>query len=153
MALHVGVKSRSEVGATLVEFALVAPLFLVLFVSVFAVSVLAFNWTGLQYSAHRSARWASLGKQLNDTDGVPLSRVASIRQYFLNESRAIGIALKPEQIRICTSAPLENCASEDAGESGSAFAVSAIQEFSLLGISSVNNIKLLVIARGRNESF
>jgi TadE-like protein len=92
------VRNASTAGASAVEFALVAPMFFLLFFAVFDFSRLFFVQMTLQNAVREAGRYAVTGNHLPDPQhpGQNLSRVNSIIQVA--QQAAMGISISGIQV-------------------------------------------------------
>lgn len=80
---------RSRVGQSLVEFALVAPLFFLLVFGITDFGRLFFTQETLQYAVREAGRFAVTGRHLTASGGADVDRVTSIKQTA--QKAAIGM--------------------------------------------------------------
>jgi hypothetical protein len=90
-------RSRNNKGTTLVEFALVAPLFILL-----TFGIIDFGWYffvehTLQYATREGMRLALVGRKLMDQNGNPMSREASIMKTIKDNA---SMAVDPSHLSI-----------------------------------------------------
>ncbi len=88
---------RNGKGATIVEFALVFPLLLLLMFGVMDFGFYFFVQHSLQFATREGVRLALVGRTINDSSGNPMSRVASIIQTI--QSKA-SVAVKPADVSV-----------------------------------------------------
>ena len=88
---------RGGKGATIVEFAVVFPLFLLLMFGVMDFGFYFFVQHSLQFATREGARLALVGGTINDTSGNPLSREASIVRTIQNKA---SVAVKGSDVTI-----------------------------------------------------
>jgi Flp pilus assembly protein TadG len=86
---NLGKAFRSRSGQSLVEFALVAPLFFLLVFGITDFGRLFFTQETLQFALREAGRYAVTGQHMSDAQGNALSRVASIKT--IAQQKAIGI--------------------------------------------------------------
>jgi Flp pilus assembly protein TadG len=86
---NLGKTLRSRSGQSLVEFALVAPLFFLLVFGITDFGRLFFTQETLQFALREAGRYAVTGQHMSDAQGNALSRVASIKS--IAQQKAIGI--------------------------------------------------------------
>lgn len=86
-------------GSSLVEFALVAPLLLLLFFSMFEFGRLFFTRLTVRHAVIEATRFAVTGSIASDPEtGDPLDRVRSIQQTL--QTRAMGLPIALDDIEI-----------------------------------------------------
>lgn len=79
-------------GTTLVEFALVVPFILMLFMGITEFGRFYFTRLTLQHAVREAARFAITGNTLPDPDtGDPMSRVESIRHVILEKAASLDL--------------------------------------------------------------
>jgi Flp pilus assembly protein TadG len=79
-------------GSTLVEFALVVPMIIVLFMGITEFGRFYFTRITLQHAVREAARFAVTGGTLPDPDtGDPMTRVESIRHVILEEAANLDL--------------------------------------------------------------
>src|SRR5580704_3239666 len=83
---------RSRSGQSMVEFALVAPLFFLLVFGITDFSRLFFTEETLQYAVREAGRYAVTGQHATDSNGNTMSRVASIQQIIQKKSLGMNIS-------------------------------------------------------------
>jgi Flp pilus assembly protein TadG len=88
---------RNGKGATIVEFALVFPLLLLLVFGVMDFGFYFFVQHSLQFATREGVRLALVGRTINDASGNQLSRVASIVQMIRNKA---SVAVKPADVSV-----------------------------------------------------
>jgi Flp pilus assembly protein TadG len=88
---------RSGKGATIVEFALVFPLLLLLIFGAMDFGFYFFVQHSLQFATREGVRLALVGRTINDASGNPMSRVASIVQTI--QSKA-AVAVRPADVSV-----------------------------------------------------
>jgi hypothetical protein len=71
-------RARNDRGTTIVEFALVLPIFFLLVLGIFDFGRYFFVDHTLQYATREGMRLALVGRKLNDQQGHPMTREASI---------------------------------------------------------------------------
>jgi Flp pilus assembly protein TadG len=81
---------RGHRGVTIVEFALVLPLLLVLIFSIIDFGLYFFVEHTLQFATREGVRLALVGRTLDDPNGNPLSREASIIK-MINDHAALAV--------------------------------------------------------------
>lgn len=83
---------RDSRGSTLVEFSLVAPIVIFLFMGIFEFGRFFYVRLTLQHAVREAARFAVTGATLEDPDtGQPLSRAESIRQVILAKAATLDL--------------------------------------------------------------
>ena len=92
-----GKRAKCTRGATIVEFALVLVMFLMLLVGTIEFGRYFFVQHTLQFATREGTRLALVGGTLNNPQGVPLSREASIVTTIQNSAR---LAVNPAQLSI-----------------------------------------------------
>ena len=100
-ATNLGRALRSRSGQSLVEFALVAPLFFLLVFGITDFGRLFFAQETLQFALREAGRYAVTGQHMANPDpkvGGNLSRVASIRA--IAQQNAIGLITDPNNIKV-----------------------------------------------------
>jgi Flp pilus assembly protein TadG len=90
-------KMRDSKGATIVEFALVLPIFALLLFSTIEFGNYFFVQHTLQFATREGTRLALVGGTLNDPKGNPMSRQASIIQTIKDHA---SIAVNPDALQI-----------------------------------------------------
>jgi Flp pilus assembly protein TadG len=88
---------RRGKGSTIVEFALVLPLLLLLIFGVMDFGFYFFVQHSLQFATREGVRLALVGRTINDSSGNPMTRVASIIQTI--QSKA-SVAVKPADVSV-----------------------------------------------------
>lgn len=83
-------------GQSLVEFALVAPIFFLLVMGIFDFGRLFFTQMTLQNALRQAGRFAVTGNHLTDSQGQTLSRIDSILQTA--QKSAVGLPVSNVQI-------------------------------------------------------
>lgn len=89
---------RGRRGQSLVEFALVAPLFFLLVFAITDFGRLFFTQTTLQHALREAGRYAVTGQHQPKTGGGTYSRVESIRN--IAQKYAVGLLANPSDIQI-----------------------------------------------------
>jgi Flp pilus assembly protein TadG len=84
-------------GSTIVEFALVFPLFAMLLFGIMEFGWYFFVQHTLQYATREGTRLALVGATLTDPHGNPMTRAASIVETIQNDA---SLAVNPSQIAI-----------------------------------------------------
>ena len=84
-------------GATIVEFAIVLPVFMLLLLGIIDFGRYFFVQHTLQYATREGTRLALVGGTLNDPQGNALSRAGSIVKMIRDNA---GLALDPQQVTI-----------------------------------------------------
>lgn len=155
---------RDTRGATLVEFAIVGPLFLVLLIVTIDLLRISYSALTLQYVTARVAREVAVGpsKRPRQVDGNPLPGYETQGSWLITDmtglANALNISLRPDHITICSFANLvsgDTCSPDDADHSGQIIAIRVLMpaESFLVG-PMINlftrrryNITSLVVAR------
>jgi hypothetical protein len=130
-----------ERGQALVEFALIAPLFLLLVVGIIQFGIGLNYWLDLNRIANQGARWAAVDKYPN-CNGDPASATCSsptLVEYL--ESEPVSGGLKPDAT-ICFEVPASPAV---AGTVGQPVTVKVESDFTFLPILDLGTIRL----RGR----
>lgn len=84
-------RSSSD-GSTLVEFSLLAPIVIFLFMGVFEFGRFFYTRLTLQHAVREAARFAITGSTMEDpVTGDPMSRAQSIRQVILEEAATLHL--------------------------------------------------------------
>jgi hypothetical protein len=78
--LRYGLNGRTDRGNTAVEFALTLPIFIILFIGIIEFGWYFFVQHTLEYATREGMRFALVGRTLNDPNGNPMTRKASIIQ-------------------------------------------------------------------------
>ncbi len=89
--------ARNGRGAGIIEFAFVLPILLLLVLSIFDFGLYFFAQHTLQFATREGARLALVGRVLNDEDGNPLSREASIVKTVRD---CAALAINPGRLQI-----------------------------------------------------
>lgn len=90
-------RNRDARGATIVEFALVFPLLLLLIFMVIDLGFYFFVQHTVQYATREGVRLALVGRTINDAQGNPMSREASIVATIREKA---AVAVNPGQLSI-----------------------------------------------------
>jgi Flp pilus assembly protein TadG len=151
---------RGTRGFTIVEFALVLPLFLILLAAIIDFGILFFVQHTLQFATREGARLALVGRTVNDASGNPMSREASIVQTIKVNA---AIAVNPSQLQISFypinadySDPAGWQGRQDAGAPGKYMRVKTRYDFPVPLVSTfVPQVQLTLTAQStyRNERF
>jgi Flp pilus assembly protein TadG len=88
---------RSGKGSTIVEFALIFPLLLLLMFGVMDFGFYFFVQHSLQFATREGVRLALVGRTINDNAGNPMSRVASIVQTIKTKA---AVAVRPADVSV-----------------------------------------------------
>lgn len=139
--------SRSDSGQALVEFALVVPILMFLFFSIYEIGHYYSVRLSLRHGVREAARFAVTGNVLPDSTGHAMSRKASIERVI--QKSAPQLAIGPEHIMLDP---------EDGGGPGEVVEVSVLYEyrFTLPGVSAFfpgRRLPLRVTAVMKNENF
>jgi Flp pilus assembly protein TadG len=92
---------RMRRGQSLVEFALVAPLFFMLVFGITDFGRLFFTKATLQHAVREAGRFAVTGRHLTDSGGNTMSRVESIRKIAMQQ--AAGLLVNPSDIQVTST--------------------------------------------------
>lgn len=84
-------KSLSELGQSTVEFALVAPVIILLFMGIFEFGRFYYARLTLQHAVHEATRFAVTGATIDDGQGNPLSRAESIKGVIMQQATALDL--------------------------------------------------------------
>jgi Flp pilus assembly protein TadG len=90
-------RARNDRGTTIVEFALVLPIFLLFVLGIFDFGRYFFVDHTLQYATREGMRFALVGRTLTDGNGNPMSREASIIQTIKDNA---SLAVDPSKLSI-----------------------------------------------------
>lgn len=93
-----GFYRRKRKGQSLVEFAMVAPIFFVFLFAILDFGRLFFTQMTMQHALREAGRFAVTGRHLPDGNGGRLSRVDSIIQ--IAQKHAVGLPLDAGDIQI-----------------------------------------------------
>ena len=88
---------RNGRGVTIVEFAMVFPLLLLLIFGVMDFGFYYFVQHSLQFATREGVRLALVGGTINDGSGNPMSREASIIQTIRSKA---SVAVKPAEVSV-----------------------------------------------------
>jgi Flp pilus assembly protein TadG len=125
---NLGLALRSRSGQSLVEFALVAPLFFLLVFGITDFGRLFFTQETLQFALREAGRYAVTGQHMPDVvHGGNLSRVESIKQVAMQ--KAIGIITDESTIHV--SSP-QGGLSTPAGGPGDTVVISLTTDLKLI---------------------
>jgi Flp pilus assembly protein TadG len=89
--------SHDARGATIVEFAMVFPLLLLLMFMTIDFGFYFFCQHAVQYATREGVRLALVGRTINDASGNPMTREASIIQTIRDKA---AVAVKPADLSI-----------------------------------------------------
>lgn len=136
-----------ERGQALVEFALIAPLFLMLVVGIIQFGIGLNYWLDLNRIANQGARWAAVDKypNCNGTVGSPGCGVPdsatnpNLKRYL--ESEPVSGGLQPTA-SICFEVPAAPAAPTLAGTVGQPVTVRVESDFTFLPILNLATIRL-----------
>jgi hypothetical protein len=95
--MKMGRKVRNNRGTSVVEFAIVLPLFLMLILGIIDFGRFFFVQHSLQFATREGTRLALVGKTLTDQAGNPMTREASIVDTIQKNA---SVALDPLQLSI-----------------------------------------------------
>ena len=85
---------KADSGQSLVEFALVLPLLLLVFMGISEFGRFYYTRLTLQHAVREAARYAITGQQMADPEtGEPIGRVSSIAQVVLENARTLDVDL------------------------------------------------------------
>lgn len=90
-------KARDSKGVTMVEFALVLPIFVLLLCATIEFGYYFFVEQTIQFAAREGTRLALVGGTLNDPNGNPMTRQASIIQTIQDNA---SLAIDPSALQI-----------------------------------------------------
>ena len=105
---------RNAKGVTIVEFALVLPIFFVLIAGIIDFSILFFVQHTLQFATREGARLGLVGRTINDANGNPLSREESIVRIIRDKA---SVAMSPGDVMI-SFYPVSSTYADPAGWQG-----------------------------------
>jgi Flp pilus assembly protein TadG len=88
---------RNGKGVTIVEFALVFPLLMVLIFGVMDFGMYFFVQHSIQFATREGVRLALVGRTINDASGNAMTREASIVQTIRNKA---SVAVKPADVSV-----------------------------------------------------
>ena len=98
---------RDERGATALEFAILAPVFLLLIFGIIAFGLLFWTQVGLQHGAVMAARCASIGSGTDlrglNTTLCPNGDPTAVQNYAMQQ--ALGLSLPPSTFTLTTPRP------------------------------------------------
>jgi hypothetical protein len=149
-------------GVTIVEFALVLPLLVILMFLVIDFGIYFFAQHTIQFATREGARLALVGRTLSDPNGQPLSREASVVKK-IQDSAAIVIPANRLQISVYPVEPgltdpkgWENM--QDAGLPGSYMRVRSRYQYKFItpflgALVKDGNLPVTAQATYRNEFF
>jgi TadE-like protein len=153
---------RNSRGVTIIEFAVVLPLLFALVLSIVDFGMYFFIQHTIQFATREGVRFALVGRTLNDSNGNPLSREASIIQTI---DQYAAIAVRPQELQISIfpvkddfTDPDDWKDTQDAGQSGSYMRVKTRYDYTFvtpLIRALVPDGKLAIRAQAtyRNELF
>jgi Flp pilus assembly protein TadG len=95
--MKIGRMAGNIKGTSMVEFAIVLPLFLLLILGIIDFGRFFFIQHSLQFATREGTRLALVGKTVKDQAGNPMSREASIVQTIQTNA---SVALDPSQLSI-----------------------------------------------------
>ena len=81
----------SDRGTAMVELALVITMLMMLFSGVFEFGRFYYSRLTLQHAVREAARFAVTGNVMNDAQGNPMTRVASIQQVIVNKAYNLSV--------------------------------------------------------------
>lgn len=154
--------AAGERGVTIVEFALVLPLLVILMFLIIDFGIYFFAQHTIQFATREGARLALVGRTIDDANGMPLSREASVVKKIQDCAKIVipvdqlQISLYPIDPDLVDPAGWEN--TQDAGFPGSYMRVRTRYEYRFITPfvgAMVNDGKLPVTAQAtyRNEFF
>lgn len=153
---------RGSKGVSIMEFALVLPLLLVLILTIADFGIYFFISHTVQFATREGVRLALVGRTVNDPNGNMLSREGSIIQTIQDKAK---IAVSPATLRISIfpvaadfADPVDWQNTQDAGGPGSYMRVKTFYEYKfvtplLAGLVPNGKLKILAQATYRNELF
>ena len=112
-------------GSSMVEFALVVPLFFLLIFGIIDFGRLFFNQMTLQHAMREAGRFGVTGRQLDNPAGGQFSRVESIKTKARNAASGLDIT----SIRVTSSSTGTN---ESAGAPGDTMTVAITSQLHLI---------------------
>jgi Flp pilus assembly protein TadG len=155
---------RGGKGATLVEFALVFPMLMVLIFGIMDFGMYFFVQHSLQFATREGVRLALVGRTINDAGGNPMTREASIVQMIRDRA---SIAVRPSSVSVSiypvdvTFADPSNWqTTQNAGQPGSYMRIRTrynyqfITPFALVGYVIPSRLRVIEVqATYKNELF
>jgi hypothetical protein len=85
-------RPSSDVGSTLVEFSLLAPIVIFVFLGILEFGRFYYSRLTLQHAVREAARFAVTGNSMEDPDtGDSMSRAESIRQVILDKAATLHL--------------------------------------------------------------
>jgi len=147
-----GVNRDSEKGATVVEFAIVAPVLIIFIFLGIDMLYLCYRAVSLQYAVNTVFRETIVGEPESAAAGYQHDFAMVDRIKTL--SRSFGMELQDSEIEICSSASLDSnglCFGPDqTGTGGELIVININHQTNVLFLDSFN---LRATAIGRNEPF
>jgi Flp pilus assembly protein TadG len=90
---------RSQSGAGLVEFAVVFPVLMMIFLGIFEFSRHFYTQLTVRHAVAEATRFAVTGNVLNDpVTGDPLSRVESIKKVVMDQAQQLSVDVNNIQV-------------------------------------------------------
>ena len=120
------VRLRRERGATLVETALTAMLFLAVVTGLISLCLTAYNRAALRQALHASASLCASGGTM-----VGLDRTASVEALLRSEAARLGLGLRLARVAVCPT-DQQNCSPSTAGTPGELMTITAEIESQIL---------------------
>ncbi len=155
---------RGGKGATLVEFAMVFPMLMVLIFAIMDFGMYFFVQHSLQFATREGVRLALVGRTINDASGNPMTREGSIVQTIRNKA---SVAVRPADVTVSIY-PVDNTfadpsgwqTTQNAGLPGSYMRVKTrytyqlVTPFALVGFLVPNRLRVIEVqATYKNELF
>ena len=108
-------KYKRDTGSAMVEFVVVAPVFLLVLLGGLDIALASYRASALHFTVSTAMRWGIL----NQTT-VPLSREQSIEAQLISIGQRYGLSLEASNISICSSNDgttlVTTCGTDDAGD-------------------------------------
>lgn len=157
-----GRRRPGERGATIIEFALVLPVIFILILSVMDFGLCFFAQHTLQFATREGVRVALVGRIMNDANGNPMTREATIIKTIQDKA---GIAIPADKLHISIyqvppdmSDPKDWAGTQDAGVGGSYMRVRTSFDYHFMtpmlgAIFKSGMLSLQAQATYRNEQF
>ncbi len=137
---------RPESGASMVEFAVIAPVFLLVLLAGFDIGLAAYRKSAMQFAISKGLRWAIL----NQTN-APLTREQEIESQIISTAKSYGLDLEPAEITICSSKSAASltakCAVDSAGQPKDFIAIEATDTLNLIFGRFPVSIQALAVAQ------
>lgn len=128
------------------EFAVVAQLFLLVFIGSLEIARFGYTALSLQYTVNTALRWGITGQ----TSGS-LDRTASIQQKVAELGNNFGLHLNGSEMKICSGIPVASCESNSAGGPNELLSITAQKTFKFPLITT--GFQIGATASGRNEPY